>query len=230
MAIRALLLDLDGTLVDTNTAHTEAWVQAFSSCGYTPNRDQVARAIGMGGDLLVSDVLDEEAEARDGEELREARARAFAEIALSRSLRLFPGTDALLQAAETQGVQVALATSASEEDLERIFSSVGQDLRTRMDVVTTASDVEESKPAPDMLQAVLRKLGKQPTEALFVGDTIYDAEAASKAGVPFAGVATWVWDAEALQEKGALVVYPTVAELSSDLEKTLALIESMTDA
>ncbi|MDX1419789.1 MAG: HAD family hydrolase [Rubricoccaceae bacterium] len=226
MSIRALLFDLDGTLVDTNDAHTDAWVEAFRRHGYAPDRSAVARAIGMGGDQLVAHVLDEAAEARDGDRLRDASSEAFEALARRRRFRLFPGVEDLLVEARRRGLRLAIATSASDDDLALTADRTGVDLREHVHVVTNASQVEESKPEPDVLQAALGRLDLAPEEAVFVGDTVHDAEAAARAGVPFVGVTTGVWSEEAFRDAGARAVYRDTAALLAALDEVLALAEA----
>ena len=219
MPLRALLFDLDGTLVDTNDAHTESWVEAFRRCGYPPDRERIARALGMGGDQLVPHLLGDAAEARDGDRLRATSSAAFTEIAGGRRFRLFPGTEDLLVAAKRRGLRVAIATSAKAHDLDLIAARTGVDLRDHVDAVTGASDVEESKPDPDVLQAALDRLDLAPEEAVFVGDTVHDAEAARRAGVPFIGMTTGVWTEAELREAGARAVYRDPAALLGALDE-----------
>ncbi|HLT47310.1 MAG TPA: HAD family hydrolase [Rubricoccaceae bacterium] len=221
MSLRALLFDLDGTLVDTNDAHTDSWVEAFRRCGYAPDRHAIARAIGMGGDQLVAHLLGEDAEARDGDRLRDASSAAFEAIARGRRFRLFPGTEDLLVAARRRGLRTAIATSAKQRDLVLIAERAGVDLREAVDAVTNASDVDESKPDPDVLHAVLDRLGLAPGEAVFVGDTAHDAEAARRAGVPFVGVTTGVWTEDELRAAGARAVFRDPAALLAGLDGVL---------
>lgn len=222
MPIRALLLDLDGTLIDSNDAHTDAWVEAFRQLGYTPDRAAVARAIGMGGDQLVAHLLDDEAEARDGDRLREASSAAFERIARRRRFRLFPGVEDLLVEAKRRDLRVAIATSASDEDLDLLAARSGVDLREHVHAVTNPAQVEESKPAPDVVQAALARLDLAPEEGVFVGDTQHDAVAARRAGVPFVGVTTGVWSEEAFRSAGAIAVYRDPAALLAALDDVLA--------
>ncbi len=222
MALAALLLDLDGTLVDTNAAHAEAFVRAGGRHGLGLPRDRFDREIGKGADHLVGDVFGESIEREWGDTLRDATSEAFREIAASTSFRLFDGAEALIEAAHARGLTVALATSSTSDDLDVIFESVGVDLRDRFDLVTTSSDVDESKPEPDLVSVVADKLGVPPASCALVGDTIYDGEAATRGGAAFVGVATWVWDAEALRGAGARAVYPNAAGLVADLDAALA--------
>ena len=222
MALAALLLDLDGTLVDTNAAHAESFVRSSAKHGLPLPRDRFDREIGKGADHLIGDVFGASVEREQGEALRDDTAEALHEIAASTSFPLFDGAEALIEAAQAGGLKVALATSSTKEDLDVIFESVGVDLRDRFDVVTTSSDVDESKPEPDLVGVLADKLGVPPAACALVGDTIYDGEAARRAGAAFIGVATWVWDAEALRGASARAVYPSTAALVDDLDAALS--------
>lgn len=219
--LRALLLDLDGTLADSNDLHTDALAEAFAALGYDVERDAVAAQIGKGGDKLVADLLGDDAEARHGDELRERAADAFERRVRERGVALFPGALALIEAAKARGLGVAIATSSSEDDLGTLFDAAGTDLREHVDAVTTKSDVDASKPEADVVHAALEKLGVEPGEAVLVGDTRYDFEAAGRAGVAGIGMATWVYDADALRRAGAAVVYADVADLHAHLDAAL---------
>ncbi len=222
MALAALLLDLDGTLVDSNAAHTEAFVRAADAHGFSLPRDRFDREIGKGADHLVGDVFGESVEREQGDALRDDTAEAFRQIAAATSLPLFDGAEALIAAARERGLAVALATSSSEDGLDALFESVGVDLRERFDAVTTSSDVDDSKPDPDIVGVLAEKLGVPPAACALVGDTVYDGAAARRGGAAFVGVATWVWDADALRQTGARAVYPSTSALVADLDAALA--------
>ena len=220
MPLAALLLDLDGTLVDTNPYHVEAWLDASRPYGYEPDREAVAQLIGMGGDQLVPALLGEEAEAQHGEAMREARGEAFRARARN-GVSLLPGAEALIEAARRRGLRLALCTSAETADLDAIFLGTGTDLRPHFEVITTATDVAESKPEPDVLGVALRTLGVDANETVLVGDTVFDGEAAARAGVPFVGLTTWVADNGALRQASARQVYEGPAALAADLDAVL---------
>lgn len=219
--LTALLLDLDGTLVDTNRFHAEGYSRAFAELGYAVGRDRIDAEIGKGGDKLVPDVLGAEADERHGGEIRERATAHFERLAREHRFALFPSVLDLLRTLRERGLKLAIATSAKEDDLETIFASAGTDLRDFVDAVTTASDVEASKPDSDVIHAALDKLGVSPAEAALVGDTIYDFEACTKAGVVGIGVTTWMWDADALRQSGARVIYADVADLLDHLDEAL---------
>ncbi|MEP0548369.1 MAG: HAD hydrolase-like protein [Rhodothermales bacterium] len=222
--LTALLLDLDGTLLDTNRFHVTAFVEAFAAHGYGVARDRIDRAVGMGGDKLIADVLGEAAEREHGDAIRATYGESFERLATEHAFALFSGALDLIATAKDRGLKVAIATSSGEDDLETIFESAGVDLRERVDVVTTKSDVDESKPAADVVEAVLAKLGVAATEAALVGDTRYDFEACTRVGVAGIGVATWVFDADALRRAGARVVYADAADLLAHLDDALAAV------
>ena len=222
MALAALLLDLDGTLVDANAAHTESLIRAASEFGLVVPSDRVDREIGKGADLLVPAVFGAAFEAAHGEAFREAVGRHYADVARSEKLRLFDGAERLIAAAHSRGLRVALATSSTEADLDATFASVGTDLRDLVDAVTTASDAEASKPEPDIVLAAAHKLGVPPAACALVGDTVFDGAAARAAGAAFVGVATWRASEADLRGAGARATFATTADLADRLDEALA--------
>jgi HAD superfamily hydrolase (TIGR01509 family) len=225
--LTALLLDLDGTLLDTNRFHVDAFLPAFDEAGYGVARGRIDRAVGMGGDKLIADVLGETAEREHGDAIRETYSKAFERLARSNDFTLFPGALDLIAALKERGLKVAIATSSGEDDLDLMFESAGVDLRDHVDVVVTKSDVDASKPEADVVVAALDKLGVAPTEAAFVGDTRYDFEACTRVGV--AGVATWGDAADALVAAGARVAYADVADLLAHLDEALEAVSPGSD-
>jgi len=219
--LTALILDLDGTLVESNRYHVDAFILAFESAGYGVARDRIDRAVGMGGDKLVADILGASAEEQHGDAMRAIYGETFERLAADDPIELFPGALDLIDAAKARGLKVAIATSSGEDDLDTIFESVGTDLRERVDVVTTKSDVDASKPSADVVRAALDKLGVAPTEAALVGDTHFDFEACTKAGVAGIGVTTWIFDADALVAAGARLAYTDVEDLLAHLDEAL---------
>lgn len=188
MPLDALVFDMDGTLLDTNPSHVESWVQGLAEHGYDIPADRIGPEIGKGGDLLLPTLLGDATAEREGEAIRAAVSARFAALARERRFRLFDGVEPLLDALRARGLQLALATSAGEDDLDVIMESAGVDLRARFDAVTTKSDVEASKPCPDVVRAAVQKLGLSPAQCAMVGDTPFDAAAARRAGVVALGV------------------------------------------
>ncbi len=222
MALAALLLDLDGTLVDANAAHAESMVRAAAEFDVRVPRDRIDREIGKGGDLLTPDVFGPAFEADHGDAYRDAVARHFKQIVAETQLHLFDGAERLIAEARARGLRLALASSSTEDDLDATFASVGTDLRERVDVVMTSSDADASKPAPDILTVAAQKLGVPPGACALVGDTVFDAEAARRAGVAFIGVATWTASETDLTTAGARSAWTSTEALADNLAAALA--------
>ena len=222
MSASVLLLDLDGLLVDSNAAHSQGFVEAASAAGVPIPRDRIDREIGKGTALLIGDVFGEGFDREHGDDLKEAAGQRFREIAGERSLAVFEGAERLAEAARQRGLKTALATSSTEDDLDAIFESAGVDFRERVDYVTSASAVDASKPAPDLVGVVAEHFGVPTAACVLVGDTVYDVRAARRAGAAAVGVATWVWSEADLRGEGARATYPTTAALADDLDGALA--------
>ncbi len=223
MALDAVIFDIDGTLIDSNPAHVEAWVQAFAARGYRVAADRITVEIGKGGDKLVPSILGAEADRRDGDALREAQKEAFLALARRTKLPVFPGAEELITELRRRGMKTALATSSGGEQLDGLFRSAGVDFRKLVDEATSADDAKESKPAPDILQAAIVKLGLAPTQCAMVGDTVYDAEASRGAGVACLGVRSGGNAAETLMRAGARAVWRDTADLHDHLEQALGV-------
>ena len=221
MALSALLLDLDGMLVDANAAHAEAMRRAAAEFGIALNRDVFDAGIGKGADLLAADLFGDAFEAAHGDAWRDAAGRHFKEIIERKPLRLFDGALALVDAARERGLRLALASSSSEDDLDATFASVGTDLRERVDVATTSSDADASKPHPDILRVAADTLGVPPAACALVGDTRFDGEAARRAGVAFVGVATWRDSQADLRGASARAAFASTADLVKHLDAAL---------
>ena len=224
MALSALIFDLDGTLIDTNDFHVESWVRSFERCGYKVLADRIQPEMGKGGDNLVPSILGDETDRRDGERLRDTTTEEFLAFAKRERFRMYEGVEELLAAARDRGLKLALATSSSETNLDAIFESAGVDLRPRFDVVVTKSDVENSKPAPDVVRAAVDKLGVSPAECAMVGDTPFDAISAKAVGVVTLGLLSGRLHAEPLlRAAGARRVWRDPAHLLAELDEALAV-------
>lgn len=221
MALTGILFDLDGTLVDTNDTHTEAWRRAFKSLGYRIPFDRIAPEIGKGGDMLVPSILGQSAESEHGEALRARAAEEFLALAKERTFKLFDGAEEILDVLHDKGLKLALATSAKQEYLDAIFTSAGVDLRPKFDEIVTADDADASKPAPDLVLAAVRKLGLSVGECGMIGDTPHDAAASRRAGVVCLGILSGVHTAEGMLCKGARAVWQTLRDLLDDLDTAL---------
>jgi HAD superfamily hydrolase (TIGR01509 family) len=221
MALHGMIFDIDGTLVDTNPAHVEAWRRAFRRLGYDVPRERIEVEIGKGGDLLVPSILGEDAERRDGEALRKAQKEEFLEIAQRERLRVFPCVPELFQALRQRDIRTALATSSDRKHLQATCDSAGLDLPGLADVLVSKTDVEASKPAPDVVIVAWEKLGLSPAECAMVGDTVYDAQACQTAGVVFLGLSSGGTPEDLLLEAGACGVWRDTGHLYADLDRAI---------
>ena len=223
--LTALIFDLDGTLADTNEAHTQSWVQGLADHGYQIAADRIRPEMGKGGDNMFPDLFGQEAEEKDGEAVRKSVGEHYKEIAGREKLTLFDGAVELLDELRRRGIRTALATSSGGEDLKATFGSVGVDLREHVDEVVKKDDIEHTKPHPDVVLAALAKLKLSPAECAMVGDTPHDAEAAKQAGVVTIGfLAGHMNDARTLVQAGARMVYEGPADLLAHLDDALRTV------
>jgi phosphoglycolate phosphatase-like HAD superfamily hydrolase len=223
MALRGMIFDIDGTLVDTNPAHVEAWRRAFKHFGYDVPPERIQVEIGKGGDLLVPSILGEEVEERHGEALRKAQKEEFLNIARRERFRVFPCVPELFQALRQRGIRTALATSSNRKHLQAICDSASIDLPSLADVLVTEEEAEASKPASDLVIAAWEKLTLTPAECTMVGDTVYDAQACRGTGVVFLGVLSGGTPADLLLEAGACGLWRDTGHLYVDLDNALEI-------
>ncbi|WP_407319731.1 HAD family hydrolase [Isoptericola halotolerans] len=213
----AVLLDIDGTLVDSNYVQVEAWVRSFRDVGFEVDAWRVHRTVGMAGHQLVPRVaslcgVDLPPGAAD--EVEQAHSRH--EAASADRMRVFDGARELVREIAARGARPVLATSASLEQLERLRELL--DVEDVLHAVTSSQDVEASKPEPELVQVALRTAGVEPSEAVFLGDSVWDVIAAERAGVPCIGVLSGGVGAHELTEAGAVEIRTDVAELLADLD------------
>lgn len=209
----AVLFDIDGTLADSNYIHAFTWLRAFREVGHPVDAWRIHRRIGMGGDLLLSELLGDRYEEL-GEAVKERHSRYYAEAA--DELHRFEGVPELIAAVKERGARVVLASSASPDEMEILERVL--DVSDDVHAITSAQDVEEAKPDPDLVQTALDAAGVSAERAVFVGDTVWDVEAAARAEIPTVGVLTGGISAAELTEAGAVAVYTSVAELLENLE------------
>jgi HAD superfamily hydrolase (TIGR01509 family) len=202
------LLDIDGTLLDSNDAHARSWADTFRELGYDVPFERVRPLIGKGGDKLLLETVGVEQESDEGKRLSERRRAVFTEQYLP-TLRPFPGVRELLEQMRAAGLTLVVATSAGGDELDGLLRAAGVD--GLLDAATTSSDAERSKPDPDIIQAALARAGCDAAEALMLGDTPYDVQAARRAGVATVALRSGGWDDAALA--GALAVYDDAADL-----------------
>ena len=216
MAIKAVLFDIDGTLVDSNDYHVNAWEEAFAGVGARFDRQIIHDQIGKGTDMLVPTLLPDTDE-DDQEKLGEAHGDAFKSKFLDQ-VEPFPMAHALLKRVQEAGQQVVLASSASKAELDHYLDLL--DARDLVSGTTSAEDVENTKPAPDIFATALKKAGLAAEEVIVVGDTPYDIEAAKKCGIATIGLRSGKFPDDALQQAGAIALYDDVAALLRDYDNS----------
>ena len=211
---KAALLDVDGTLIDANYQHALAWYLAFREHDITVPVWKIHRAVGMGGDQLVPALVGQEVDREKGDDIRDKQSDIYED--LIEEVAPLEGAHQLVCDLLERDISVVLASSASEEDVEHYLDLL--DVRTLVDAWTTRDDVEQTKPEPDLVKAALEKV--DGAEAVMVGDTKWDIEAAARVGVPTVCVMTGGWSRQELQDAGAVQVYESVEELRGKLDET----------
>ncbi len=208
-----VVLDVDGTLVDTNYHHAVCWARAFESVGVTVPVYRIHRAIGMGGDKLVAEVAGDDVEREHGDDVRDRWEQEYDSVI--EETRLLPGAKELLAALRDRDADVALASSSIPKHAEHAFELLEAD--DLADTATTSEDADESKPDPELVEVALSRVGG--AAACVVGDSVWDVEAAKRAGVPAYGVLTGGTSRAELEEAGAIAVYRDAAELLERLDE-----------
>jgi HAD superfamily hydrolase (TIGR01549 family) len=217
MAIKAVLFDIDGTLVDSNFAHVAAWSDALEKVGHPVDSWRIQRAIGMDSSLLIDELLGGSADDL-GDDAKQRHDEAY--TAAAGHLRAFTHARDLVAEVARRGQRAVLATSAPETELE-ILRGVLQ-IEDDIAAVTSSSDVEIAKPAPDVVQIALQRAGVDPGEAVFVGDSVWDIAAALASGVACIGLLSGGTGRLELLEAGAIAVYDDAADLLAHYDEHLA--------
>jgi HAD superfamily hydrolase (TIGR01509 family) len=215
-ALRTVLLDIDGTLIDSNDAHARAWVDALRTHGYVVPFEEVRPLIGKGGDKLVPELTGLDPDSDEAKRLGETRSKLFLTRELP-TLRPTKGARALLEHLTSLGMELVVATSATSSEVQALLEQAG--VADLIPLASSSSDADRSKPDPDIVQAALRKSGSLAAQSVLVGDTPYDIEAAGRAKVPSIALRCggW-WDDTAL--RGATASYDDPAELLARFEES----------
>jgi len=208
------ILDIDGTLVDTNYQHALAWYRAFRMNGVVLPIWRIHRHVGMGGDQIVAALAGHEIETELGDEVRAAHDALY--MAGIDEIEALEGARELVVDLKKRGQTVVLASSAKAQELDRYVELL--DARALADAWTTSADVEATKPAPDLVAAAIAKVGGG--DAVMVGDTPWDCRASEQAGVPTIAVLTGGFHRAELEEAGAVSVYESIVELRERLDDT----------
>ncbi|HEX3572808.1 MAG TPA: HAD family hydrolase [Acidobacteriaceae bacterium] len=215
--VKAVLSDIDGTLVESNWLHAAAWRDAFAAIGIQLDLEEVRRQIGKGGDELIPVFVPWWKRKQVEEPLKTYRKYVF-EADYMDKVKPFPGVRELMQRMQQAGIKVALASSSKKDELE-IYKRIAN-IEDLVEENTSADDTDRAKPHPDIFQATLDKLDIKPAEALALGDTPYDAEAAGKARVWTVGVTTGGWTEKELLDAGCVEVWKDVGELLDNFDRS----------
>ncbi|MEH1017049.1 HAD family hydrolase [Micromonospora sp. CPCC 206060] len=209
-----VLLDIDGTLVDTTYLHTVSWWEALRQAGHDVPMALIHRSIGMGSDKLLDHLLGADRDRSGDHGIRDTHDRHFA--GFWPRLRPLPGAAELLRACAARGLRVVLASSAAEHELAALRAALAAD--DVIDVVTSAGDAGESKPAPDILTVALERSGLDPARVVFVGDSVWDVVAAGRLGIRCIGLTCGGTGRAELTGAGAVAVHDDPAALLAVLD------------
>ncbi len=212
---RAVLFDIDGTLMDTVDLHAQGWQEALAYFGKKVQYDAIRSQIGKGGDQLLPVFLDEEELERFGEDLNDYRSGLYERLYLPWA-KAFPGARDLLARLKQAGTLVGLASSCKRTELGYYLRMLGG--ASLIDAATTPEDAERSKPEPDVFLTCLDRLALDPGDAVAVGDSPYDADAAGRAGIRTVGVLSGGFPRRDLEEAGCVAIYQDVGELLEQLQ------------
>ena len=211
--VHGIILDMDGTLVDTNEAHAQTWMEALEGFGYEVPIEVIRPLIGQGGDKILPRLTGMAEDSEIGKKIAGYRSGLFEKRYLG-AVKAFPKTRELVERLRDAGLKVVVASSSRRDHLDRLIEAA--DIGDLIHSATSASDVDESKPDPDVIEAALGKLGIAPEQVLMIGDTPYDVEAAARVGVRTIALRCGGWNEENLT--GAVAVYADPAALLADFE------------
>jgi HAD superfamily hydrolase (TIGR01509 family) len=205
--VKVVVLDVDGTLMDTNYLHTEAWARAFEEAGHRVPRVKLHKEVGKGAELLIREFVDDDEKV---EKVQDLHSEVYAQ--LQEYGHPLPGAKELISSLKQRGYEVWFVTSAKDEELEHHMQEL--EAEGNIDGVVNSSAVENSKPASDIFEETLRRAGASADETVAVGDAVWDVEAASAAGVRTVAVLSGgAYDEDDLEEAGAVAVYEDCAAL-----------------
>jgi HAD superfamily hydrolase (TIGR01549 family) len=208
------VIDVDGTLVDTNYQHALAWYRAFREHGVVLELWRIHRHIGMGGDHMVAALAGRNAERSKGEAIRASEKQLYQE--LIDEVEPMNGARGLLAELKRRGHAVVLASSAKQEELDHYLELL--DATEVVDGWTSSKDVSSTKPAPDLIEAALEKAGGR--DGVMVGDSVFDCQSAANAGIKTIGVLTGGFSEQELNDAGAITVFESIQKLRERLDET----------
>lgn len=211
---KAVIFDLDGTLIDSNAAHTQSWVETFKAFGFDVDCEYIRRLIGMGSDKLLHEVTGWDADREEGKKLRKQRDELFDKVYLP-GIKPFEHATDLMHAIHHDKRKIIVATGSTEEQAKHYLKLLHATEIT--DVLVTGDDAARTKPDPDIVEASLKKSASLPDQTVMLGDTPYDIAAASKAGVPCVALTCGGWTADHLA--GARAIFADPADLLHHYEE-----------
>lgn len=214
--LKGIIFDVDGTLVDSNDAHAESWVDTFAEAGYEVPFSSVRPLIGMGADKLLPRTIGVSNESEEGKKLIKRRSEIFKTSYLPH-LRALPGSRELVQRVKKDGLKAIVATSARDQELKDLLKAARVD--DLMEERATASDAKRSKPDPDIVHAAVEESGVPPQELIMIGDTPYDIEAAARAQVRCIAFRSGGWTDDKLE--GAVEIYDGPADLLKNYDSSI---------
>jgi len=214
--LEGVIFDIDGTLVDSNDAHAQSWVDTFVEAGYDVPFDVVRPLIGMGADKLLPKTISIRHDSEEGQKLTKRRSEIFRKKYLPK-LRPLDGSRALVLRVRSDGLKAIVATSAKEEELKGLLEAA--EVADLMEEKATASDAKRSKPDPDIVEAAIEESGISAKKLVMIGDTPYDIEAAARADVRSIAFRSGGWSDKALS--GAVEIYDGPADLLANYDTSL---------
>jgi HAD superfamily hydrolase (TIGR01509 family) len=214
--LEGVIFDIDGTLVDSNDAHAQSWVDTFAEAGYDVPFDVVRPLIGMGADKLLPRTIGVKHDSDEGKKLIKRRSKIFRDKYLP-TLRPLEGSRALVLRVRSEGLKAIVATSAKEEELTGLLKAA--EVADLMEEKATASDAKRSKPDPDIVEAAIEESGISPRKLVMIGDTPYDIEAATRAKVRTIAFRSGGWSDADLH--GAVEIYDGPADLLARYDSSL---------
>lgn len=215
--IQHVLLDIDGTLVDSNAAHAHAWVQAMAAYGHWVTFDKVRPLIGMGADKILPELLSIARESAEGQQISTRRKAIFLSEYLP-NLHPFPMARGLLQRMHEHDLKLVVASSSEPDELQHLLRVIGPGVQDLFEELVSGKDVQHSKPDPDLVYAALRRTGARPDESVMIGDTVYDIEAAAQVEVKTIAFRCGGWSDDHLQ--GAIALYDGPADLLAHYQES----------
>jgi HAD superfamily hydrolase (TIGR01509 family) len=215
-AVEAALLDVDGTLLDSNDAHAQAWSDTLREAGFDIGSERVLPLVGMGSDKLLPELTGIAADSEEGKRLVERRTEIFLRTYLP-TIRPFPHSRELLERMRSDGLRLVVATSASDTELHSLLVALGAEWL--VDEQTSSDDADRSKPDPDIVRAAMDKAGVGPAGCVMLGDSPYDVAAAARAGVRMVALRCGGWGDEDL--RGALAIYDDPKDLLARYDESV---------